>query len=93
MSVDVLAELLTDARTTVVLSGAGVSTASGIPDYRSPSGLGRPHWDIAQPAALQREPRLFWRYYRARYENLASCRPNPGHQALADLEAAGSCRH
>lgn len=89
VTVERLVDLIVASESTVVLTGAGISTASGLPDYRSPSGLGRRHEEIAHETVLQREPELFWRYYRARFEDLARCEPNPGHLALAQLQAAG----
>ncbi len=67
VTLDPIADLFMKSRMTVLLTGAGISTASGIPDYRSPSGLGRRHEEIANPSVLRDDPSLFWRYYRARY--------------------------
>jgi NAD-dependent deacetylase len=85
------ASALARARRPVALTGAGVSTESGIPDFRSPGGL----WSIFDPAeyatlsCFLREPEKAWRLYRALAASLVGRKPNPGHRALARLEAAG----
>ncbi len=87
-----LAELLTEADSVVALTGAGVSTASGIPDYRSPgTGL----WatvdpmEVANIGAFRRDPARFWAFYSHRLASLADVEPNPAHYALARLEEMG----
>jgi NAD-dependent deacetylase len=87
-----LAELVRESRSTVALTGAGISVPSGIPDFRSPeTGL----WEKVDPMkvahidAFHRDTAQFWRYYRPRFEMLGDKRPNPAHEALAQLEARG----
>jgi NAD-dependent deacetylase len=87
-----LAELLRDARCAVVLTGAGISVPSGIPDFRSPgSGL----WETVDPLevahidAWRRDPDRFWTFYRDRFASLVSKEPNDAHFALAELERRG----
>lgn len=88
---DAAAALLRAARRAVALTGAGVSTESGLPDFRSPGGI----WAsvdpmaIASRTALERRPREFYEFYRARLERLARAAPNPAHHALARLERVG----
>jgi len=68
-----------------VLTGAGVSAASGVPTFRGPGGLWkdfRPE-DLATPEAFERDPRLVWEWYDWRRQMVASCRPNRAHEILA----------
>jgi NAD-dependent deacetylase len=90
--VERLAELLGRSRRTVVLTGAGVSVPSGIPDFRTPeTGL----WanvdpmEVAHISVFEREPERFWSYYRPRFQALGDKEPNPAHEALAELERRG----
>jgi NAD-dependent deacetylase len=91
VTVDPAAELLRSARHGVALTGAGISTESGLPDFRSPGGL----WDgvnpfaVASRTALERDPQAFYQFYRHRLAGLAEAAPNPAHFALAELERAG----
>ena len=87
-----VAGLLREARCAVALTGAGVSTASGIPDFRTP---GTGVWASVDPAevahidAFRRDPKHFWSFYADRLGSLSGALPNPAHEALARLEAAG----
>lgn len=68
-----------------VLTGAGVSAASGVPTFRGPGGLWRnvrPE-DLATPDAFARDPRLVWEWYDWRRQRVAACEPNPAHHVLA----------
>lgn len=91
MSAARLAELIREAQPCVVLTGAGVSTESGIPDFRSPSGL----WAQFDPFeygsidAFRGDPEKVWRFYAPRFSMLTSAEPNPAHFALAELERNG----
>jgi len=93
--VEKLANLISSSKNTVFFGGAGVSTESGIPDFRSESGLyrarqayGRSPEELLSHTLFIREPELFFRYYR---ENLIAyaARPNAAHEALAWLEREG----
>lgn len=86
---------LATAKAPAALTGAGVSTASGIPDFRSVrTGL----WSNVDPAAvanlsvLHRDPVRFWAFYRERFLGLQGKRPNLAHDALATLEREGRLR-
>jgi NAD-dependent deacetylase len=91
MSASELAELIRSRQPCVVLTGAGVSTESGIPDFRSPTGL----WATVDPMeygsieAFRRDPRKVWSFYKPRVEMLTGAEPNPAHAALAELEQLG----
>jgi len=73
------------ARVTV-LTGAGVSAASGVPTFRGTDGLWK-HFrveDLATPQAFARDPRLVWEWYDWRRQLIAACAPNAAHHVLAD---------
>jgi NAD-dependent deacetylase len=80
-----LALRLRTAGRVTVLTGAGVSAASGVPTFRGPDGLWRRHRpeELATPEAFARDPQLVWEWYAWRREKLAACRPNPAHTVLA----------
>jgi NAD-dependent deacetylase len=72
----------------VVLSGAGLSAASGVPTFRDKDGLWEGHdiQDIATPGAWRRDAELVRRFYDERRLAAATVQPNPGHLALARLQ-------
>jgi NAD-dependent deacetylase len=90
-----LTEFLRAARKAVVFTGAGISTESGIPDFRSPGGLWTqmapiPFDDFVSSAGMRREA---WRRRFVMDELFAGARPNAGHEAVAALVARGLVSH
>jgi NAD-dependent deacetylase len=86
-----LATLLRERQPCVVLTGAGISTESGIPDFRSPSGIWAQYdpMEYATIEAFRRDPEKVWEFYLLRLRVLADAEPNAGHLALAELERRG----
>ena len=88
--IDALAEALSESRNTVVLTGAGVSTESGIPDFRSDAGL----WgevdpmDVASAEGYAADTARFYRFWAQKFGAIATASPGPTHRFLADLESA-----
>jgi NAD-dependent deacetylase len=92
---DILKQIVDEAQKIVFFGGAGVSTESGIPDFRSEDGLyqakvkyGRSPESLISHTAFMRETELFYDYYK---NNMlyANALPNNAHKALAKLEADG----
>jgi NAD-dependent deacetylase len=91
MPVDALVELVRERQPCVVLTGAGMSTESGIPDFRSASGIWAEidPFEVASIQAFRRDPERVWAFYRERIHSLLAAEPNAGHHALAELEQRG----
>jgi len=91
---EALAKLIENSGNFVVFTGAGMSTESGIPDFRSPGGL----WSRWNPPMFQEfmakaEARsYYWRFYREMFKDLVKAKPNEGHLALGRLFAAGKLK-
>jgi NAD-dependent deacetylase len=91
MSAERLAELIRARQPCVALTGAGISTESGIPDFRSPTGI----WatvdprELASLSAFRRDPERVWTFYRLRVRMLTEAEPNAAHRSLAELERRG----
>jgi NAD-dependent deacetylase len=92
VSAERLAELISSAGPVVVLTGAGISVPSGIPDFRTPmTGL----WanvdpmEVAHISVWRRDPERFWSFYGQRFAVLDGKEPNGAHRAVAELERRG----
>jgi NAD-dependent deacetylase len=91
VTIEELAALVSSSRYLVAFSGAGISTESGIPDFRGPRGV----WTSMRPIELQdflRDPaarREYWRRKVESYPRMRDAEPNAGHEALARLFDAG----
>lgn len=88
-SAERVADLLREAERGVVLTGAGISVPSGIPDFRTP---GEGMWEKVDPMevahidAFRRDPDRFWHFYAQRFMSLRDKRPNRAHEIVAELE-------
>src|SRR3984885_8604517 len=90
-----LSALLRAARRGIVFTGAGISTESGIPDFRSPGGI----WTKMMPVQFQdyianaKARRISWQRRFEMEETWNRVRPNAGHRAVAELLARGHIAH
>jgi NAD-dependent deacetylase len=88
---DALRDLVIAADRIVAFTGAGISTESGIPDYRGPGGV----WERQAPPTIgdflenPETRRAYWESRRTRYPEMLAAQPNAGHRALVTLEHAG----
>jgi len=92
--VTALAARIAKAERLTILTGAGVSAASGVPTFRGQEGLWRQYRpeDLATPQAFARDPLLVWEWYACRRERLAACRPNAAHDVIAAWSQRSGCR-
>jgi NAD-dependent deacetylase len=90
-AVEQIARIWPSSGKVVILTGAGISVASGIPDFRSPGGL----WSrydpmrVATADALENNPAAVWEFLLDAVWVMSRANPNPAHDALAELEGAG----
>lgn len=86
-----LADCLASAQRTVIFTGAGVSTESGIPDFRSPGGVWSRYrtvyYDEFMASADARHE--YWRQKSEAHRDFANAQPNDGHRVIAEWERAG----
>jgi NAD-dependent deacetylase len=87
----VLSDLIRGNQPCVALTGAGVSTESGIPDFRSADGIWAQYdpMEYASIEAFRRDPVKVWEFYGKRLGALLKAKPNAAHDALAELERHG----
>lgn len=80
-----LATALRQASRVTILTGAGVSAASGVPTFRGAGGLWRNYsaTELASLDAFSRDPHTVWEWYAWRREQIAACQPNAAHDVLA----------
>jgi NAD-dependent deacetylase len=91
--IDAVADMILQANKVVVFTGAGFSTESGIPDFRSPGGV----WDQFDPSELNYQNILrseeirekYWRMHKMMWETIRDAQPNSGHYAVTDLYNMG----
>lgn len=85
------AQIVRESRRIVALTGAGISRPSGIPDFRSDSGL----WQLDDPmevaslCGFRANPQRFYNWFRPLHQTISAALPNPAHRALAQLEQLG----
>jgi len=92
LEIERAAEMLAASKHAIALTGAGHSTPSGVPDFRSPgTGL----WEQVDPIqvaslySFRHDPKAFYEWIRPLAKQMMEARPNPGHHAMADLERSG----
>jgi NAD-dependent deacetylase len=86
-----LAAMIAESERIVALTGAGISTASGIPDFRSPGGIWEKEdpMEVATLTVFRTDPQRFWEFYRRRLDLADDYDPNEGHYLLTDLHLEG----
>lgn len=93
VQIDLLVEEIKKAQWVVVFTGAGVSTESGIPDFRSPGGI----WERYDPEVItyqnflssEENRKIYWQFHSELYNTLKDAKPNAAHYAIAELERMG----
>jgi NAD-dependent deacetylase len=91
--IETVADMIVESEKVVVFTGAGFSTESGVPDFRSPGGV----WDTFDPSELnlpnflEREDvrEKYWRMHKMMWETIRDAKPNQGHYAVAELHKIG----
>ena len=91
--IDAVADMILQSKKVVIFTGAGFSTESGIPDFRSPGGV----WDRFDPSELNYQNFLrseeirekYWRMHKMMWETIRDAQPNSGHLAVTDLYNIG----
>lgn len=86
-----IADLIRESNSTVVFTGAGISTESGIPDFRSKGGLwdGKDPYEVSNVRLVQKDPNFLFGFYAQRYKEFKDAKPNKAHHVLARWEEEG----
>jgi len=92
--VKLVADIILESKKVVALTGAGISTESGIPDFRGPQGL----WKQIDPRTstiqfFRQFPDAFWQFIVTKLENIMRAEPNKAHYALAERANGKSPHH
>jgi NAD-dependent deacetylase len=91
--IETVADMINQSKKVVMFTGAGFSTESGVPDFRSPGGV----WDLFDPDELNYQNFLsredirekYWRMHKMMWETIKEAKPNAGHYAVAELYKMG----
>ncbi len=91
--IEAVVDMIVESKKVVVFTGAGFSTESGVPDFRSPGGV----WDVFDPSELNLPNFLrseeirekYWRMHKMMWETIREAQPNAGHYAVAELHQMG----
>lgn len=92
--IEQLAQYIKEAKEIVIFTGAGISTESGISDYRSKGGI----WSRFQPVTIQEflaseeKRKLYWQRKHELYASMRDAKPNAGHLAITELEKMGKLK-
>ncbi len=83
-----IAQHIQKANGIVFFTGAGLSQENGLATFRGNDGLWKRYdpTKLATPVALNNNPKLVWEWYYARRRKVLNAQPNPGHEAIADIE-------
>ena len=94
--IEEIKRLIDESDNIVFLGGAGISTESGVPDFRSPEGLYNQPYKFSPEKILSHnfflnQPKIFYEYYKEKIINIDP-KPNPGHMFLTELEQLGKLK-
>jgi NAD-dependent deacetylase len=86
-----LSELIMSSKYVTIMTGAGMSTESGMRDFRGVKGMWKDNdpTQLASVGALENNYDEFWNFYKWRIDERNACKPNAGHVALAEMQRMG----